>query len=83
MDFNLSHELTAVRDLARNFAEKEIAPTAATDDRKHAFRKDLVPKMGTVGFCGCAIPEEYGGSNLGFLALALISEEIARVHSAV
>ncbi|MEE9144842.1 MAG: glutaryl-CoA dehydrogenase Acd [Candidatus Binatia bacterium] len=83
MDFNLTEELIAVRDLVRDFAEKEIAPTAAKDDREHTFRRDLVLKMGELGFYGCHIPEEYGGTNLGFLALALITEEIARVHSAI
>ncbi len=83
MDFDLSEELAAVRELARDFAEKEIAPNAAKDDREHAFRRDLVTKMGEVGFYGCVIPEQYGGTELGFLALALISEEIARVHSAI
>jgi glutaryl-CoA dehydrogenase (non-decarboxylating) len=83
MNFELPEELAAVRELAREFAEKEIAPTAARDDREHVFRKDLVTKMGQLGFFGCLIPEEYGGNNLGFLAHALISEEIARVHSAI
>ena len=46
MDFELTDELVAVRDLAREFAEKEVAPTAAKDDREHAFRGDLVKKMG-------------------------------------
>lgn len=83
MDFELSEELLAVRDLARDFAEKEIAPSAAKDDREHAFRRDLVGRMGKLGFFGCVISEEYGGSDLGFLAFALISEEIARAHAAV
>jgi glutaryl-CoA dehydrogenase (non-decarboxylating) len=83
MDFDLPEELAAVRDLAREFAEKEIGPTAAKDDREHTFRRDLVTKIGEVGFYGCVIPEQYGGTELGFLALALISEEIARVHSAI
>ena len=83
MDFELSEELVAVRDLAREFAEKEIAPTAAKDDKEHAFRKDLVKKMGELGFYGAVIPESYGGSGLGFLAMVLITEEIARVHSAM
>jgi glutaryl-CoA dehydrogenase (non-decarboxylating) len=83
MDFDLSEELIAVRDLARDFAAKEIAPTAAEDDRQHRFRKDLVLKMGELGFYGCVVPEQYGGSGLGSLALALITEEIARVHSAL
>ena len=83
MDFELSEELAAVRDLAREFAEKEIAPTAAKDDKEHAFRKDLVKKMGELGFYGAVVPESYGGSGLGFLAMVLITEEIARVHSAM
>jgi glutaryl-CoA dehydrogenase (non-decarboxylating) len=83
MDFDLPEELEAVRTLARDFAEKEIAPTAAQDDRERKFRRDLVSKMGELGFYGCVIPEEYGGSNLGFLALCLITEEVARAHSAI
>jgi glutaryl-CoA dehydrogenase (non-decarboxylating) len=83
MDFELSEELIAVRDLAREFAEKEIAPTAAKDDREKNFRADLVKKMGELGFYGTMIPENYGGNGLGFLAMVLITEEIARVHSAM
>jgi len=83
MDFELSEELTAVRDMAREIAEKEIAPTAARDDREKNFRPDLVRKMGELGFYGSVIPETYGGSGLGFLAMVLITEEIARVHSAM
>ena len=83
MDFELPEELAEVQKLARDFSEKEIAPNAAKDDREHIFRKDLVVKMGELGFYGCLIPEEFGGNGLGFLAHALISEEIARVHSAI
>jgi len=75
--------LIAVRDLAREFAEKEIAPTAAKDDKEKTFRNDLVRKMGELGFYGTMIPEAYGGNELGFLAMVLITEEIARVHSAM
>jgi len=83
MEFELPEELAEVQKLARDFAEKEIAPGAAQDDREHRFRKDLTRKMGELGFYGCLIPEEYGGNGLGFLAHALISEEIARAHSAI
>jgi len=83
MDFELAEELTAVRDLAHDFAEKEIAPTATQDDKEHKFRKDLLLKMGELGFFGSVIPEKYGGNGLGFLAMVLITEEVARVHSAV
>jgi glutaryl-CoA dehydrogenase (non-decarboxylating) len=83
MDFELPEELAEVKKLARDFAEKEITPSAAKDDREHIFRKDLVVKMGELGFYGCLIPEEFGGNGLGFLAHTLISEEIARAHSAI
>jgi glutaryl-CoA dehydrogenase (non-decarboxylating) len=83
MDFDLPEELVEVQKLARDFSEKEIAPGAAKDDREHTFRADLVVKMGELGFYGCLIPEQYGGNGLGFLAHALISEEISRVHSAI
>jgi len=83
MDFELSDELIAVRDLARDFAEKEIAPSAAKDDREKNFRGDLVKKMGELGFYGTMIPDLYGGNGLGFLAMVLITEEIARAHSAM
>ena len=83
MDFELSEELTAVRELVRDFAEKEIAPTVAQDDKEHKFRKDLLLKMGELGFFGSVIPENYGGNGLGYLAMVLITEEVARVHSAV
>ncbi len=83
MEFELSEELIAVRDLAHEFAEKEVAPTAAKDDKEQNFRPDLVKKMGDLGFYGSVIPEEYGGSGLGFIAMVLITEEIARVHSAL
>ncbi len=83
MEFELPEELAEVQKLARDFSEKEIAPSAAQDDREHRFRKDLTRKMGDLGFYGCLIPEEYGGNGLGFLAHALISEEIACAHSAI
>src|SRR5262245_50947681 len=83
MDFELSDELIAVRDVAREFAEKEIAPSASKDDRERNFRGDLVKKMGELGFYGTMIPDLYGGNGLGFLAMVLITEEIARVHSAM
>lgn len=83
MDFGLSDELMAVRNLAREFAEKEIAPSTVQDDQEHFFRRELVTQMGELGFFGCVIPEEYGGTHLGWMALVLITEEIARIHSAV
>ena len=56
MDFELPEELAEVQKLARDFSEKEIAPSAAKDDKEHIFRKDLVTKMGSLGFFGLSYP---------------------------
>jgi len=83
VNFELTEELQDIKKVARDFAMKEIAPTVDQDDKAHRFRGDLVRKMGELGFFGCVIPEEYGGNEMGFLAIALIAEEIARVHSSM
>jgi len=83
MNFDLPEELLAIKRLAREFAEKEVKPTADADDKAHRFRRDLVRKMGELGFLGCIIPEEYGGNGLGYQAVAILCEEIARVHSSL
>jgi glutaryl-CoA dehydrogenase (non-decarboxylating) len=83
LDFELDDELQAIQEAAREFAEKEVAPTVDDDDKNHRFRKDLVRKMGELGFFGATIPEEYGGTNSGFLSLVIITEEIARIHSSL
>jgi glutaryl-CoA dehydrogenase (non-decarboxylating) len=83
MDFALSEQHQAIRDLARKFALKEIAPVVSADDREHRFQKNIIRKMGELGFFGCVFPEEYGGSNLGYLAHALVVEEIGRVSGAL
>ncbi len=83
MDFQLDEELLAIQEAAKQFAEKEVAPTVDEDDREHRFRKDLVKKMGDLGFFGATIPEEYGGTNSGFVSLIVITEEIARIHSSL
>lgn len=83
MDFNLSEEVAAVREVARKFADKEVRPRVAADEKSHTFQRDLVDKMAELGFFGCPIPEEYGGSGLGFMAHTVISEEIAKVSGSL
>ncbi|MCS5696159.1 acyl-CoA dehydrogenase family protein [Desulfofundulus thermocisternus] len=83
MNFDLPEELQDIKRLARDFAVSEVLPTVDADDKAHRFRRDLVEKMGELGFLGCVIPEEYGGNGLGYLALAILAEEIARVHSSL
>jgi len=83
MDFELSEEIIAIRDTARKFVQNEVLPRAEEDERNHRFQKDLVNKMGQLGFFGCPIPEEFGGSNLGFLAHAVVTEEVAKVSGSL
>lgn len=77
MDFDLSSELLAAQKQARKFALKEILPLVQEDK----FNRNMVSRMGEMGFMGCAFPERYGGTELGFLAHSVICEEISRVDS--
>ena len=83
MDFEFSEEIVSIQDMARKFAQNEILPRVTEDEENHAFQKDIINKMGELGFFGCPIPEEYGGSNLGFLAHAVVTEEISKVSGSI
>jgi len=83
MDFNLSEELKAMQKMARDLSQNEIIPRINEDEKEHRFQRDLVEKMGELGFFGCPIPEEYGGSNTGYLAHTLLCEEISRVSGSL
>lgn len=83
MDYNFSEEIISIQDMARKFAQNEILPRVEEDEKNHTFQKDIVNKMGELGFFGCPIPEEYGGSNLGFLAHAVVTEEISKVSGSI
>jgi glutaryl-CoA dehydrogenase (non-decarboxylating) len=83
MDFKLAAEQIAIRDAAREFARKEIAPVAHEYDEQHIFPRDLVEKMGDLGFFGCLIPEAYGGTEFGYMEMVLITEELSRVSSSL
>ena len=77
MDFDLTEEQRLVRDTARDFAQREIAPKAAEIDKSGRWPAEIVAKMGELGFMGVAIPQEYGGAGLDALTYALVMEEIS------
>jgi len=77
MNFDLTPEVKAIQREARRFALKEILPRVKEDE----FKRDLVAKMGELGFFGCAFPLHFGGTDLGFLAHSVVCEEISRVDS--
>jgi glutaryl-CoA dehydrogenase (non-decarboxylating) len=81
MFFDLTDEQRLVQDTARRFAQEDIAPTIAEEERRHEFRADRVRRMGDLGFFSCALPEELGGSGMGFFESALLAEQIARVSA--
>ncbi len=73
-----SEEQQAIQELARNFAQNEIAPVALEYDESQEFPTELFRKMGELGFLGVLVPTEYGGAGMGAIELALIVEEIAK-----
>ena len=78
MDFELTEDQQAIRELARDFARNEIAPGVLERDREGAFPTELIAAAGELGFCGMTIPEEHGGSELDPLSYCLVLEELAR-----
>ncbi|MFF4745729.1 acyl-CoA dehydrogenase family protein [Streptomyces chengbuensis] len=83
MNLELSEEQRAVRRLARDFVEREVAPYAAEWDRTENVDRAIVKKLGSVGFLGLTIDEEYGGSGGDHLAYCLVTEELGRGDSSV
>ncbi len=79
--FPLTSEHKMLRDAARDFAQKEIAPIAAEFDESGEFPAKTIRKMGEMGFMGIEVPEEYGGSEMDSLAYVLALEEICKVDA--
>ncbi len=79
MDFELSEDLTMVRDMARDFADKELRPRAKRHDAQGTLDPDLFPLIGELGLWGLTVPEEFGGAGLGNLELSVVLEELNRV----
>jgi butyryl-CoA dehydrogenase len=75
--FDLGEELLMVRDTARAFAEGEVLPLAAKIDHEHLYPKELVARMGQLGFMGAMVPSKYGGAELPAVAYCMIVEEVA------
>ncbi|CAN5148451.1 acyl-CoA dehydrogenase family protein [soil metagenome] len=83
MDFDLTPEQNEIRKLARDFAEREIAPGARERDRTETFPAEVLSKMAPLGLLGAPVPERYGGMGIDYVSHALITEEIGRADSSV
>jgi hypothetical protein len=79
----MTPEQEQIRDLAREFAEGELVPHAAAWDREGAFPREVVDKLGELGFLGMLIPEEWDGLGLDTLSYLVALEEIARGDASV
>ncbi|MCX7140113.1 MAG: isovaleryl-CoA dehydrogenase [Proteobacteria bacterium] len=83
LPFDLGEEVDMLREMVRGFAASEIAPRAADIDRANEFPADLWRKFGSLGLLGVTIGEEYGGTNMGYLAHIVAMEEISRASASV
>lgn len=78
MDFSLSEKQVTAQRKAAEFADRELVPNAGRFDREHRLPSDLFKKLAEAGFIGMAIPNEFGGSELGPVCHSLALSEIAR-----
>lgn len=83
MNFEFSEEHKLIADSARDFAEQYIRPHVTDWDEAQHFPKDVLQKAGDMGFMGIFIPEEYGGSGLGYHEYVAIIQEISKVDPSI
>ena len=79
MDLTLTEEHLMIRRMAREFAQKELAPIAAEIDRKAEVPLENIRKMGELGFLGLSVSEEYGGAGMDTVSYCIAVEEISKV----
>src|SRR5579864_3367233 len=73
----LTDEQRMLRETAREFAQKELAPHSAEWDREARFPRETLAELGRLGFMGMLVPAEYGGAGADHVGYALAMEEIA------
>lgn len=83
LNFGLSEDVEALRDLTQRFAQDKIAPLAADIDTSNEFPPHLWPELGALGLLGMTADPDYGGSGMGYLAHVVAMEEISRASASV
>jgi alkylation response protein AidB-like acyl-CoA dehydrogenase len=83
MNFALTAEQQEVRSLAREFAEREVAPASRHFDEAQEFPHEILAKLAGTGLLGALVPEQYGGAGLDYVSYALAVEELNRVDASV
>src|SRR3990172_1385100 len=79
----LTEEQERIRDTARNFAQRQLAPYSAEWDQSAKFPREAVRELGKLGFMGMTVPPEWGGAGVDYVSYALAIEEIAAGDGAV
>ena len=80
MNFELTEEQNLIRDMVREFAEKEVAPSAAVRDEEERFDRVLMfDRLAELGLTGIVFPEQYGGAGADYISYAIAVEELSRV----
>lgn len=83
MNFELTEEQKMIKGMVSDFAQKEILPIMRECDEKQEFPHQVVSKLGELGLMGIIFPEEYGGSNYGYLEYVVAIEELSKVDPAI
>ncbi|TCS83762.1 acyl-CoA dehydrogenase [Tepidibacillus fermentans] len=83
MNFRLTEEQEMFRKMVRDFAENEVAPTAALRDEQELFDRGIFEKMAELGLTGIPWPEKYGGAEADFISYVIAVEELSRVDASV
>ncbi|MCG8520012.1 MAG: isovaleryl-CoA dehydrogenase [Pseudomonadales bacterium] len=83
LNFNLGETPDMLRDQVNAFATDHIAPIAEKTDKDNQFPNDLWPRLGEMGLLGMTVSEEYGGSEMGYLAHVIAVEEISRASASI
>ena len=83
MSMELDEEHNLIKENAREFTKTEIAPIERKMDQENWYPRDLLRKLGEMGFLGADVPEEYGGTGIDSLSYAIILEEMSKVSPAV
>lgn len=83
LNFGLGEDIDMLREHVYNFAQKEIAPLAEKSDQDNQFPNQLWPKFGDMGLLGVTVNEEFGGSDMGYLAHTVAMEEISRASAGI
>ncbi|MBF8378774.1 acyl-CoA dehydrogenase family protein [Alicyclobacillus mali] len=78
MDFSLSQEQLAVREVVRKFVDEEILPHIREWDEKHHFEPRILQRLAELGLMGVCIPEKYGGAGMDYNTLAIVCDELER-----